>query len=1320
MKQIILITFLLIAFFLCTCDEKREFNNPVASGVEIPAPEGFQAAQEGEWIKLTWNKNNMITSGWKLERKTGGDTFGEIAHLRDAALLTYTDTTITTDVAYQYRLRGYSDENASLYTEPIVFTSQFSPPTELTATPISDQLMRLTWNDNSIFESGFILERKTGLDAFAEIKNLPANLTAVTDSGLIYGAEFHYRIKAYTINNQSAYSNIVRQSTIFPAPTGLVAAAISDSEIKLSWTDNCTYEAGYRIERSGDGSNYTQVGEVQANLTEYTDSGLEYGKDYHYRVFAFTEKNQSAYSNVVTKSTVFPAPGGLTATAISDSEIRLTWTDNCAYESGYRIERSGDGSNYTQVGEVLANVTEYTDSGLEYGKDYHYRVFAFTEKNQSGFSNVVSQTIIIPAPTGLVATAISDSEIKLSWTDNCVYETGYRIERSGDGSNYTQVGELQANITEYTDSGLEYGKDYHYRVFAFTEKNQSAYSNVVTKSTVFPAPGGLTATAISDSEIRLTWTDNCAYESGYRIERSGDGSSYIQVGEVQANITEYTDPGLEYGKDYYYRVFAFTEKNQSAYSNVVIKSTVFPAPGGLTAAAISDSEIRLSWTDNCAYESGYRIERSGDGSNYTQVGEVQANVTEYTDSGLEYGKDYHYRVFAFTEKNQSGFSNVVSQTIIIPAPGGLTATAISDSQIRLTWTDNCTYEAGYRIERSEDGSNYAQVGEVAANIVEYMDGHLVYGSEYHYRVYAYTVNNQSAYSNIVIQSTIFPSPTGLVATAISDSEIKLSWTDNCTYEAGYRIERSEDGLNYVQVGEVTANIVEYIDGNLVYGTEYHYRVYAYTTNNQSGFSNVVNQSTVFPAPSSLTAEAISDSEIKLSWTDNCTYEAGYRIERSEDGTTFSQVGEVSSDVTEFTDSNLIYGKEYSYRVYAYTVNNQSSYSNIVIQSTIFPAPTGLTAEASSASEIRLSWTDNCTFESGYLVEKDEASGFMQIAQVAANSINYTDNNALWDREQSYRVWAFTTTNESDYSNEAALNPAEGAAPTNLELTEYLDSIQLTWQDNCSFEDGFRIERSDDGGAWQQVADLPANSADYSDSALNPESNYTYRVYAYVGINISLFSNEVNRETRIGTVTDIDGNVYNTIRIGNQVWMAENLKVSRYRNGEAIPNVTDDGQWVNLSTGARCAYNNDNDNVTTYGLLYNWYAVNDSRNLAPEGWHIPTDDEWKELEMYLGMSQSEADGTGGRGSPVGNKLKATSGWSSNGNGSNESSFTALPGGYRSPTDGSWGGIGGFGYWWSSTESISSMAWDRILYYYLSDVHRYQGHNLHGFSVRCVRD
>src|SRR5690554_4692787 len=202
----------------------------------------------------------------------------------------------------------------------------------------------------------------------------------------------------------------------------------------------------------------------------------------------------------------------------------------------------------------------------------------------------------------------------------------------------------------------------------------------------------------------------------------------------------------------------------------------------------------------------------------------------------------------------------------------------------------------------------------------------------------------------------------------------------------------------------------------------------------------------------------------------------------------------------------------------------------------------------------------------------------------------------------------------------------------------------------------------------------------------------------------------NPNITYGSITDIDGNTYKTVTIGTQTWMAENLKVTKYNDGIAIPNVTDDTAWEELTTGALCDYDNTPSNSETYGKLYNWHAVNTGK-LCPTGWHVASDAEWTELTDYLG-------GT----SVAGGKLKetGTTHWASPNTGAtNETGFTALPGGYRCGY-GSFNGIGLGGYWWSATEYFATSAWARGLSSDYSGVFRSYDYEEFGFSVRCVRD
>lgn len=233
--------------------------------------------------------------------------------------------------------------------------------------------------------------------------------------------------------------------------------------------------------------------------------------------------------------------------------------------------------------------------------------------------------------------------------------------------------------------------------------------------------------------------------------------------------------------------------------------------------------------------------------------------------------------------------------------------------------------------------------------------------------------------------------------------------------------------------------------------------------------------------------------------------------------------------------------------------------------------------------------------------------------------------------------------------------------------------------------------------------------------------------------------EGNGGGETGTVTDYDGNTYNTIKIGNQWWMAENLKTTHYADGAVIPLVEDRDAWNNLSNAdkAYCYYGNSSSNGDTYGALYTWAAAMNGaassnnnpsgvQGVCPSGWHLPSDAEWKQLEMYLGMSQSEADGTGYRGTNEGSKLAGNSGLWDNGDLENDaafgtSGFTALPGGDRGNV-GTFGGLGYDASFWSTTEGNSSHAWERYLGYGISKVGRYYYNDDKdsGLSVRCLKD
>jgi uncharacterized protein (TIGR02145 family) len=274
------------------------------------------------------------------------------------------------------------------------------------------------------------------------------------------------------------------------------------------------------------------------------------------------------------------------------------------------------------------------------------------------------------------------------------------------------------------------------------------------------------------------------------------------------------------------------------------------------------------------------------------------------------------------------------------------------------------------------------------------------------------------------------------------------------------------------------------------------------------------------------------------------------------------------------------------------------------------------------------------------------------------------------------------------------------APNGLTATVVSTTqVNLSWTDNSTNESGYKIQRKSAGGNFTDVGSTGADIATFSDQGLTPNTSYTYRVYSYNSAGNSLqYSNEVT------IISVIDSP---SVTIGSQVWTTKNLDVDRYRNGNLIPQVADITQWANLTTGAWCYYNNDPAMGAIYGKLYNWYAVNDPRGLAPQGWHIPDENEWDALTSFLGG----VDVAGGA-------MKSVTGWSApNIGATNSSGFNGLGGGLRNYD---FAGIGEESGWWSANQFDESSAMLRYLFFEFSSLNKDNSNKKYGRYLRLVKD
>jgi len=464
-------------------------------------------------------------------------------------------------------------------------------------------------------------------------------------------------------------------------------------------------------------SDWDRLAIVPAPQTQLLNVALNPGKTFAYKVEAFNAKGYGPQSVAVTGQTPASLPLPPINTKVhgtTETTVTLTWFDQADNEVGFIVERQDVPPDRTQPLPTFREVARFNspnsagfggvtftdgtvrptcadppplDPGtgcytiawlpLEPGRTYNYRISAYNATGTSGPDlpvGAITQGLPL-APSALNAVAASATQVDLAWVDNAGNETGFRIDRAVDGTTFTTLATLAANVTAYSDMTVLANATYWYRVYAVNAIGPSPQpSNVaqVTTPSVAPnAPGNLVATASPPSPnpptVNLTWTDNSANENSFLVDRALDASfptDGVTTVTVGANVTTFVDTTVGPKTTYYYRVFARNAVGTSTASNtalVVTAGEIPEAPSNLVIGRTTKNSIAMSWADNSANEAGFYIERLN-GAAWTQVGMVGANLTTYTEPGLARKTTYTYRVQAFNADGVSAYTASASGT----------------------------------------------------------------------------------------------------------------------------------------------------------------------------------------------------------------------------------------------------------------------------------------------------------------------------------------------------------------------------------------------------------------------------------------------------------------------------------------------------------------------------------------------------------------------------------------------------------------------------------------------------------------------------------
>lgn len=457
----------------------------------------------------------------------------------------------------------------------------------------------LTWNDNSVTETSFKVQRSvdsgatwivlTAIQSPLDLPNIH-ELRTFIDANFDPTVAYLYQVVAKnTIGYGLGFPSMTVQSVSAPlvvnmlppsAPTNLTATLQAGPQVSLSWTDNATNETGFVIERATDGVTFSPLGNVGANITSFVDSTVLPEVTYTYQVQAVNLTGPSAYSNQASVSVpALPAdPTNLTVTAISSAQVDLAWTDNATNEDGFVIQRSSDaGATWTQVGQTTADIVTFSDTSVLPLSTYTYQVYAFNLGGNSLPSNPA--TVSTPdgppvAPSNLSAANVTQISLTLNWQDNSNNETGFSVQIATDNafSQNLQTFTTGANVTSLGFTGLTAGTTYYFQVAAFNLVGTSVWSAPLAVTTSPPtipaAPSNMTTANATQTSITLNWLDNSNNEVGFTVQIATNNgfSQNLQTITVGANVTSYTFTGLTPGTKYYFRVAAFNAAGTSPWA----------------------------------------------------------------------------------------------------------------------------------------------------------------------------------------------------------------------------------------------------------------------------------------------------------------------------------------------------------------------------------------------------------------------------------------------------------------------------------------------------------------------------------------------------------------------------------------------------------------------------------------------------------------------------------------------------------------------------------------------------------------------------------
>ncbi len=920
---------------------------PIALALNAPStPTNFSAsALSTSEISLTWSSVSDATS-YDIYRSTSSS--GTYSYLDSVTTRRYTDTDLTSNKTYYYKIQAVNSAGSSPYSA-IASATTYATFSNLSAKAIGSGQIYLSWNSVSRTTS-YIIHRATSYSGtYTELARTTS--TNYTDGNLTSGRTYYYQVEAVNSSGSNSFSEI--------ASTTATGSSASTRITSDRLAGNNRYETSAKISQSGwDYSSYAIIvsGENYPDALCSAPLASKYNAPILLTSKAGLDPKTKAELSRLNVNHVFLIGGSGVIPFSAELEIKNMGISvsriagNNRYETSFRVAQTlgnrdqaiiATGGNFADALSIAPIAAMKGIPILLTPQDSLPSILKqYLENIQStyivGGTSAVSNRVLnqLPSPRRLSGTNRyeTNSSILKEFANelnlgNCYLATGQSFPDALAGSALASLtnspvvlisNPLQAvTIKYFKDNNESINKLITFGGTSVVP--QSVINNILTGTTSIPsAPTNLTATAKSLSQIALSWSSVNGATSYSIYRATSSGGTYSLLSTVTS--TSYTNTGLKANTTYYYKVRALSSAGSSPYSAVANAKTsisVPSVPSNFTASAKSSSQISLSWSAVSGATS-YSIYRATSSSGtYSLLTTVTS--TAYTNTGLAANTTYYYKIRAGNNAGSSSYSAVANATTfaaIIPSiPTNLTASAKSSSQIVLSWSA-VSGATSYSIYRSTSSSGtYSLLTTVTSTA--YTNSGLAANTAYYYKIRAVNSAGSSAYSATASATTNAgskpPVPTKLTALALSSTQIALSWTavDGATSYSVYT-STSPSGI-YGLVSTVSST--SYTNTDLAANTTYYYKVLASNSAGSSSYSSEVSATTYPAAPRDLTATADSSSQITLTWSkiDGATSYSIYRSSSST-GTYTSIIEGVPSET--YTDTGLSPKTAYYYKVKA--------------------------------------------------------------------------------------------------------------------------------------------------------------------------------------------------------------------------------------------------------------------------------------------------------------------------------------------------------------------------------------------------------------------